>query len=156
MIGISAPGWLMLVSLALLILGGAWRALANIHMQQTNYPLHVIHEYEMPVSEAKELLGIIMHLSPSSLARIERVPKKRLDTLPLAAVALDRLIDIMQPDRLVFSAQGLREGLPVRDVKWDRGLSSWADRLDTLARKTVFSERLTLDGLVALWHPSVN
>jgi exopolyphosphatase/guanosine-5'-triphosphate,3'-diphosphate pyrophosphatase len=52
-----------------------------------------------------------MHLSPSSLARIERVPKKRLDTLPLAAVVLDRLIDIMKPDRLVFSAQGLREGL---------------------------------------------
>lgn len=91
--------------------GGAWRALANIHMQQTNYALHVIHEYEMPVKEAKDLLGIIMHLSPSSLARIERVPKKRLDTLPLAAVALDQLIDIMKPDRLVFSAQGLREGL---------------------------------------------
>ncbi len=91
--------------------GGAWRALANIHMQQTNYPLHVIHEYEMTVREAKELLGIIMHLSPSSLARIERVPKKRLDTLPLAAVVLDRLIDIMKPDCLVFSAQGLREGL---------------------------------------------
>lgn len=91
--------------------GGAWRALANIHMQQTNYPLHVIHEYEMPVREAKELLAIIMHLSPSSLARIERVPKKRLDTLPLAAVALDRLIEVMKPDRLVFSAQGLREGL---------------------------------------------
>lgn len=91
--------------------GGAWRALANIHMQQTDYPLHVIHEYEMPVEEAKDLLGIIMHLSPSSLARIERVPKKRLDTLPLAAVALDQLIEIMKPDRLVFSAQGLREGL---------------------------------------------
>lgn len=91
--------------------GGAWRALANIHMQQSNYPLHVIHEYEMSVREAKKLLGIIMHLSPSSLARIERVPKKRLDTLPLAAVVLDRLIDVMKPDRLVFSAQGLREGL---------------------------------------------
>ena len=91
--------------------GGAWRAIANIHMQQTNYPLHVIHEYEMQVREAKELLGIIMHLSPSSLARIEKVPKKRLDTLPLAAVVLDRLIDIMEPDRLVFSAQGLREGV---------------------------------------------
>jgi exopolyphosphatase/guanosine-5'-triphosphate,3'-diphosphate pyrophosphatase len=91
--------------------GGAWRALANIHMQQTNYALHVIHDYTMSVREAKELLGVIMHLSPSSLARIERVPKKRLDTLPLAAVALDRLIDIMKPDRLVFSAQGLREGL---------------------------------------------
>jgi exopolyphosphatase/guanosine-5'-triphosphate,3'-diphosphate pyrophosphatase len=91
--------------------GGAWRALANIHMQQIGYPLHVIHEYVMAVDEAKELLGIVMHLSPTSLARIEQVPKKRLDTLPLAAVVLDRLIDIMQPDRLVFSAQGLREGV---------------------------------------------
>lgn len=91
--------------------GGAWRALANIHMQQSGYPLHVIHEYVMSVSDAKELLGIIMHLSPSSLSRIERVPKKRLDTLPLAAMVLDRLIDTMQPDQLVFSAQGLREGL---------------------------------------------
>ena len=91
--------------------GGAWRAIANIHMQQTDYPLHVIHEYEMPVTEAKDLLGVIMHLSPSSLARIQNVPKKRLDTLPLAAVVLDRLIDIMEPDRLVFSAQGLREGV---------------------------------------------
>jgi exopolyphosphatase/guanosine-5'-triphosphate,3'-diphosphate pyrophosphatase len=57
------------------------------------------------------LLGVIMQLSPSSLARIERVPKKRLDTLPLAAMVLDRLIDVMRPDRLVFSAQGLREGM---------------------------------------------
>lgn len=91
--------------------GGAWRALANIHMQQSGYPLHVIHEYSMTVSDAKELLKIIMMLSPSSLARIERVPKKRLDTLPLASLVLDRLLDIMKPDQLVFSAQGLREGL---------------------------------------------
>lgn len=91
--------------------GGAWRAIANIHMQQAGYPLHVIHEYEMSIDEAKDLLGTIMRLSPSALARIERVPKKRLDTLPLAAVVLDRLIDIMKPGRLVFSAQGLREGL---------------------------------------------
>ena len=91
--------------------GGAWRAIANIYMQQSDYPLHVIHEYVMSTGEAHDLLNLIMQLSPSSLARIERVPKKRLDTLPLAALVLDRLIEIMAPDKLVFSAQGLREGL---------------------------------------------
>lgn len=91
--------------------GGAWRALANIHMQQERYPLRVIHEYAMSIAEAKTLLGLVMGLGPSSLARIEGVPKKRLDTLPLAATVLDSLIDAMRPDRLVFSAQGLREGL---------------------------------------------
>jgi protease-4 len=52
--------------------------------------------------------------------------------------------------------RGIAEGLPVRDVDYTRGFSSWAERLDSLARKTVFSERLTLDGLVAVWHPSLN
>jgi exopolyphosphatase / guanosine-5'-triphosphate,3'-diphosphate pyrophosphatase len=91
--------------------GGAWRALANIHMQHHDYPLHVIHEYDMPCDEARELLGLVMNLGPSSLARIEGVPKKRLDTLPLAAMVLDCVIERMEPDRLVFSAQGLREGI---------------------------------------------
>jgi protease-4 len=52
--------------------------------------------------------------------------------------------------------RGVAKGLPVREVDYGRGLGSWAERLDSLAQKTVFSERLTLDGLVALWHPSLN
>lgn len=91
--------------------GGAWRALANIHMQQNDYPLHVIHEYEMACDDARELFGLVMNLSPTSLARIQGVPKKRLDTLPLAAMVLDSVIERMNPAKLVFSAQGLREGI---------------------------------------------
>jgi exopolyphosphatase/guanosine-5'-triphosphate,3'-diphosphate pyrophosphatase len=91
--------------------GGAWRALANLHMQQNDYPLHVIHEYEMETDDARELLGLVMNLGPSSLARIEGVPKKRLDTLPLAAMVLDCVLERMEPEKLVFSAQGLREGI---------------------------------------------
>ncbi len=91
--------------------GGAWRALANIHMQQEEYPLHVIHEYEVNAKKLRELLALVMNMSPSSLARIEGVPKKRLDTLPLAAMVMDCVIDCMKPETLVFSAQGLREGL---------------------------------------------
>jgi protease-4 len=52
--------------------------------------------------------------------------------------------------------RGIPKGLAVREVKYGDGLSVLTDRLDSLARKTVFSERLTLDGLVSLWHPSLN
>lgn len=69
---------------------------------------------------------------------------------------IDKIGDEADAVAWLVKERGVAQGLPVRDVKWSRGLSSWADRLDTLARKTVFSERLTLDGLVALWHPSVN
>jgi exopolyphosphatase/guanosine-5'-triphosphate,3'-diphosphate pyrophosphatase len=90
--------------------GGSWRALAAVHMAQRDYPLHVIHEYAIEAGEAAKLLDIVMGLSPSSLAKIPRVPKKRLETLPYAALVLRRVIADMKPSRLVFSAQGLREG----------------------------------------------
>ncbi len=50
------------------------------------------------------------------------------------------------------SARGVPASLKLRTVEYGRGLAGLAERLDTLARKTVFSERLTLDGLVAVWH----
>jgi exopolyphosphatase/guanosine-5'-triphosphate,3'-diphosphate pyrophosphatase len=90
--------------------GGSWRALATVHMAQRDYPLHVIHEYTIEAGEAARLLDVIMGLSPSTLAKIPRVPKKRLETLPYAALVLRRVIAEMKPARLVFSAQGLREG----------------------------------------------
>jgi len=46
--------------------------------------------------------------------------------------------------------------LPVRDVRINRDVEAWFDRLTGLARKTVLSERLTLDGLVSVWHPRLN
>lgn len=90
--------------------GGAWRALAGVHMAQRDYPLHIIHEYAIDAAEAVKLLDVIMGLSPSTLAKIPRIPKKRLETLPYAALVLRRVIAEMKPARLVFSSQGLREG----------------------------------------------
>ena len=32
--------------------GGAWRALAGLHMAKTLYPLHIIHHYSIKTEEA--------------------------------------------------------------------------------------------------------
>src|SRR5205823_2012694 len=34
------------------LVGGAWRALARIHMEHARYPLHIIHNYVIPRGEA--------------------------------------------------------------------------------------------------------
>lgn len=47
------------------------------------------------------------------------------------------------------------QDLRIRDVRVRPGVGGMLDRLDGLARKTVLSERLTLDGLVSLWHPAL-
>lgn len=51
--------------------------------------------------------------------------------------------------------KGIAPGLAVRDVKLRRKVDEWFEFFETLARKTTFSERLTLDGLISVWHPEL-
>ena len=90
--------------------GGAWRALARIHMEQTRYPLHIIQDYTVPRGEAEDFLDIIARQSRKSLEKITTVSRKRLDVVPIAARVLQRLLRRIGPKHLVFSAFGLREG----------------------------------------------
>lgn len=90
--------------------GGAWRALARIHMEQTQYPLHIIQQYTLPRSEAEDFLDIIARQSRKSLEKITTVSRKRLDVVPIAARVLHRILRRAAPKQLVFSAFGLREG----------------------------------------------
>jgi len=49
--------------------------------------------------------------------------------------------------------KGIDVSLPVRKLRIRREVEDWLGHVAQLARKTVFSERLTLDGLVSVWHP---
>lgn len=90
--------------------GGAWRAIARLHMAHTGYPLRVIHHYTVSRGKAEDFLDLIAGLSRESLERIGRVPRKRLEVLPLAALVLHRVLLRAKPAQLVFTAMGLREG----------------------------------------------
>jgi exopolyphosphatase/guanosine-5'-triphosphate,3'-diphosphate pyrophosphatase len=90
--------------------GGAWRALARIHMEQSHYPIHVIQSYTLPRRDAEDFLGLVARLSRRSLEQITTVSRKRLEVVPMAAEVLRRIVAVMEPKRIVFSALGLREG----------------------------------------------
>lgn len=90
--------------------GGAWRTFARLHMVHYDSPLHIIHHYTIPRARALDFAEFIGKLSPSTLRKVHGVSKRRVDTLPYAATLLAHLIKRMEPDELVFSAYGLREG----------------------------------------------
>jgi exopolyphosphatase/guanosine-5'-triphosphate,3'-diphosphate pyrophosphatase len=90
--------------------GGAWRALARIHMEQSGYPLHVIQQYTLSRGAAEDFLELVARQSRKSLEKVPAVSRKRLETVPFAARLLYRLLRRTQPKRLIFSAYGLREG----------------------------------------------
>lgn len=90
--------------------GGAWRALARLHMAHADYPLRVIHGYTISRGKAEDFLSLVGMQGRESLERLAPVSRKRVDALPLAALVLERVLRRIKPKRLVFSAYGLREG----------------------------------------------
>jgi exopolyphosphatase / guanosine-5'-triphosphate,3'-diphosphate pyrophosphatase len=94
----------------LFLVGGAFRALARIHMAQTGYPLNMIHQYSIAREEARDLAGVVAGASRRALERLPGIARRRIDDLPFAAVVLRRLLRVTAAARVVFSANGLREG----------------------------------------------
>lgn len=94
----------------LYLVGGAWRALAHIHMAQTGYPLNMVHHYTIGREEARDLTGVIAGAGRRALERLPGISRRRIDDLPYAAVVLRRVLRATSVRRVVFSANGMREG----------------------------------------------
>ena len=90
--------------------GGAWRAIARIYIDQTKYPLSVLDNFTVDAEEARSFVQLIGGQSPKSLEQTIGVARRRADTLPFAALVLDRLLEVTRPKQLIFSGYGLREG----------------------------------------------
>lgn len=98
-------------SKTLYTVGGAWRSVAKIHMSLKHYPLSVLHHYEMSFESALEVCDLVARQSRRSLEEIPGISRRRIDTLPFAALALRSLLKEMKAERMVVSAGGIREGL---------------------------------------------
>ena len=102
--------------------GGAWRNLALLHMRMSDYPLAIVHQYELSRDDALAAARFVSQQSRTSLERIEGISRRRGEGLPHAAAVLEALIHRLGIERVVLSAYGLREGLlleamtrPIRD-----------------------------------------
>ncbi|MGZ5871604.1 MAG: exopolyphosphatase [Bradyrhizobium sp.] len=92
--------------------GGTWRALARIHIIQSEYPLAVMHGYSIPAQDALDFARRLRRLvSANMLANIEVVADARRPLLAYAALVLEYIIRVAKPKTIVFSTFGVREGL---------------------------------------------
>ncbi len=133
--------------------GGAWRAIARIHMEQHNYPLHIIQSYALPRVEVQNFLDVMARQSRKSLEKISTISRKRLEVVPLAARILARILRRIGAKELVFSATGLREGhlyslMDVTEQRADPLIAACAEQADANPR---FGE--DADALVAWAAP---
>lgn len=124
----------------LFLVGGTFRALARMHIAQTGYPLHIVHHYAIRREEARDLASVVIGASRRALERMPGAPSKRAGDLPFAAVLLRRLLRTSGAWRVVFSANGLREGWYARRLP-----EAEAERDPLLAAATEVGTRLGRD-----------
>jgi exopolyphosphatase / guanosine-5'-triphosphate,3'-diphosphate pyrophosphatase len=90
--------------------GGTWRNLARLHMNATDYPLTVMHNYEMLPDASAEFLRQVGKGEFDKIKGIEKISKSRRALLPYGALVLSEVIEQMKPSKVVVSALGVREG----------------------------------------------
>ncbi len=90
--------------------GGTWRSFARLHMFETGYPLHVMHNYAISADEALEFARMVARRDPESVDQIGVVSRNRRALLPFGALVLENVIRAIRPSQVVISALGVREG----------------------------------------------
>lgn len=127
--------------------GGSFRALAKIHMAAHNYPLRILHEYK---ADAKEFLSFAQNIAAMSDAKLEKLPgasSKRVPALPGAAMVLEHIINHANPQTIVFSTSGIREGylyemLPPQIRAQDGLLTSCTEFAARTGRSTAYANEM--------------
>ena len=91
--------------------GGVWRNIARMHMENAQHPIRVLHHYEITRDRATDFLNFIAGLSRKSLETSSGVTRKRAESIPFGAAVMERLLRAAKLDRVIISAFGVREGV---------------------------------------------
>ncbi|MDF2368046.1 Ppx/GppA family phosphatase [Sneathiella sp.] len=97
--------------------GGAWRVLARYHIIKTGHPLNIIHSYRLSAEQMTELLDEILGMTIQDLNAANGIPKSRANTMHTAAIIMQELMTMTEPKNVIFSGNGLREGMLFSELK---------------------------------------
>ncbi|MFN2100274.1 Ppx/GppA family phosphatase [Altererythrobacter sp. MF3-039] len=145
---LGKAGWAQSSPGPLYMVGGTWRALASYAMHSDGYPLTDPHGFVLDVETAERLCAKLVRAKPDRLVEIGGISPMRAGYLPDAAALLRVMLKEFAPERLVFSAWGLREGLlfdqldPLQQAKDPllAGIDSFASvRLATITDATLLA-----------------
>ncbi|MCY6380111.1 exopolyphosphatase [Hoeflea prorocentri] len=90
--------------------GGTWRNLAKLHMEMISYPLHMTQGYEIETKDAIDFLKGVAGDNSAKGKAIRAVSRNRRGLLPFGAVTMAEILRAMKPQKVSFSALGVREG----------------------------------------------
>jgi exopolyphosphatase/guanosine-5'-triphosphate,3'-diphosphate pyrophosphatase len=93
------------------MVGGSWRALAQVHIFQSGHPLPIVHQYEMSSEAPASLVRSMSQIELATLREVPHISTSRLPSLPGAAMLLAATVKKLGSSSVIASGFGLREGL---------------------------------------------
>lgn len=93
------------------MIGGSWRAVGRVMMKKIGLSVRQVHGFSLNAPLAYALAHVIMRQKPSSFKNIHKKIAQRADVLPIASATMGKIIERVQPAKVVFSGHGVREGL---------------------------------------------
>jgi exopolyphosphatase/guanosine-5'-triphosphate,3'-diphosphate pyrophosphatase len=126
-------------------IGGTVRNLAKIDRRRTQYPLPILHGYELREDHVARIVDDLARRPMRSRAKIRGLNPDRADSIVAGGLIVQATMRFLGARRLVVSSRGLREGLAlggpdaeVPDPAWVRTISI-----------------LTLAARFATWEPKI-
>ena len=93
------------------MVGGSWRALAQLHMHLTDAPLPIAQQYELTTKAIDRLARAVPNLSEKRLASVRQLSTERIPHLPGAALLLRKVMKRLGSSHGIVSSYGIREGI---------------------------------------------
>lgn len=121
--------WIVNKHIPIIAMGGSARNVAQIHQNFIHYPLAGIHQYEMKVSDIREIKARMKPLSFTELQNVEGLSKDRADTILPAIEFFEILCDLSKATQFILSGKGLREGFLYRT--WNKKEEDFTDTVDS-------------------------
>jgi exopolyphosphatase / guanosine-5'-triphosphate,3'-diphosphate pyrophosphatase len=91
--------------------GGTLRAIARYDQERSKYPLNKIHNYRIDLDNISLISKLFLKMTPTEIAKIDAVGANRADTISAGSCVIKQLMQKLEFDNVVVSAQGLREGV---------------------------------------------
>jgi exopolyphosphatase/guanosine-5'-triphosphate,3'-diphosphate pyrophosphatase len=98
-------------------IGGSWRAVGRIMRSMHHDPPRRIQGFTIRAGVALKYAHMIELKKPASFRKMPRKIRQRADVIPYAAAVLAELILRIRPQRITFSAHGVREGLLLSKIR---------------------------------------
>lgn len=96
--------------------GGAWRAMAKLHIHLEGYPLAILHGYRIAARDVEQFTRRIILGSAHMQSQIREITGRAPQAIKHAALVLQKVFQIGGFEQLYISSNGVREGVLTETV----------------------------------------